>query len=364
MRRYWIVIFLLMMVLVGCQKKPIKVGFSANLTGTGSELSTAALYGATLAKNEINEKGGIHGRPIELVIKDDGNQTSLALEADRALIEEGAKVIIGHMISSLGELTVPYINEEKIPMVSPTMSSSVYADQKDYFFTLIPLSNDQADRMVLAVSELGYKAPGILYDRSNPLYTQAMLERIKKTYKGDLAFEKSFDGSGEGIDGVLDQLSEESYDCLLLVSSGYDVAKLMQHFYKQGLNVPVIMSSWGMSNDLLNGAGPAAEGVYAVNVFDAGSTSDAYRAFRDLYIGTYGEEPTFSSMYGYEAMTVVGLALEDAGSLSGEAIKGALNQLGTIQGLQGDFEFDPEGDVNRRTVLFQVKEGRFVKIEE
>ena len=134
----FLIIAILSMILGACEKEPVKIGFSANLTGTGSELATAALYGVTMAKDEINKAGGIEGRHIELIIRDDNNDADSALQADLELAEEGAVVIIGHMVSSLGRLSVPHTNEVQMPMISPTMSSTVFSEQAAYFFTFIP----------------------------------------------------------------------------------------------------------------------------------------------------------------------------------------------------------------------------------
>ncbi|MBW1797231.1 MAG: ABC transporter substrate-binding protein, partial [Deltaproteobacteria bacterium] len=113
---YFTIILLLvsisMAVMWGCEnKKPVKVGFVGGLTGRLSYLGTAGRNGVILAVEEINEAGGINGRPVELITRDDGHDPKVAVKVDRELIGEGVVAIIGHMTSSMSMAALPLINK-------------------------------------------------------------------------------------------------------------------------------------------------------------------------------------------------------------------------------------------------------------
>ncbi len=112
---------------IGCEKKenPIKVGFVGGLTGRLSDLGTAGRNGVILAVEEINSRGGINGRPVELITKDDKQDPELSLRVDRELVDEGVAAIIGHMTSVMSMAVLPFINEEKILMISTPAKGSI-----------------------------------------------------------------------------------------------------------------------------------------------------------------------------------------------------------------------------------------------
>ncbi|MFO7717430.1 MAG: ABC transporter substrate-binding protein, partial [Desulfohalobium sp.] len=83
-----------------CGQDPIRIGFAVPLTGVYSDLGVHGRNGATLAVEEINDRGGIHGRSLRLLPRDDGNSAAQAKAVDRELIDQGVVAIIGHMTSS------------------------------------------------------------------------------------------------------------------------------------------------------------------------------------------------------------------------------------------------------------------------
>lgn len=87
--------------LSGCAyRSPIRVGFAGELTGRQADLGVHGRNGAQLAVEAINAAGGVAGRPIELLVRDDRGTSEGAQAADRELISEGVVAIIGHMTSA------------------------------------------------------------------------------------------------------------------------------------------------------------------------------------------------------------------------------------------------------------------------
>ncbi len=115
---------LIAFVIAGCDdKKPVRIGFAGGLTGRVSALGTAGRDGVVLAVEEINSRGGLNGRPVELVVRDDKQEPEPALAVDRELIDEGAAAIIGHMTSSMTLAVQELVNKEKILIQTEKMMS-------------------------------------------------------------------------------------------------------------------------------------------------------------------------------------------------------------------------------------------------
>jgi len=115
--------------LSACAKPPVKVGLPLVLTGLTSRIGIAGRNGALLAAERINAAGGIRGRRLELLPRDDFEDPDKALEVDQALAEEGAVALVGHMASRTGLKAAEFATERRLPLVSPTISSTDYSGE-------------------------------------------------------------------------------------------------------------------------------------------------------------------------------------------------------------------------------------------
>lgn len=361
------ILIIISVLLTSCTKEPIKIGFSANLTGTGSEIGTNAMYGAYLAVDKTNEAGGINGRTVELLVKNDGNDINTAIDADKELIEEGVVAIIGHLLSANGQLAIPYTNENEVIMVSPTISSNQYTQQDDFFFTMMPDSIFQSTALSEALINHQQQRIGLLYQQPNEAFSKPLVDAISDQVNKDqqIIFNLPFDTSqGKNFQELLTTISTSQLDALVIIGPGFDVAKFTQAFAQKDLNVQVYSSIWTMTNDFLNNAGPTANGTYIINYYDSESQSESFIEFREDYEAKYGATPAFGAMFSYEATTLLLQAIESANTTESQAIKEALLDIHTFDGLLSPVVIDPYGDVTREMFLFQVQDEKFVKVTQ
>ena len=107
-------------------KAPILIGVSVDLSGPSSDLGIALRNGAQLAMEEINNSGGINGREIQLVIKDDQGDPNTALQADQDLIDQEVVAIVGHSTSQQTASVLDLINQNDVLLIGPAASSFFY----------------------------------------------------------------------------------------------------------------------------------------------------------------------------------------------------------------------------------------------
>lgn len=358
--------FMIIMLLSGCKKEPVKIGLVGNLGDTGSDLSVNTMYGAMLAVEAVNDAGGIKGRQVQLVVKNDMNDPKRAVEVDNELIEEGALGIIGHSLSSMGVEAVPFINEKGIVMVSPTMSSDMYANKKDWLFVVTPSTVFQSIRISEALFEHGHDNIGILYQEENKAYSYQMVSDLKGVFEevGNIVFEKAFESSKEGgYEEAVSNIENEKITALVIMGSNYDIASLAQVFDSKGMTMDVYMPTWGMGEVLLDNAGGKAEGYYAVGAFDHTSQVPSYLEFKERYRSKYGEEPTFSSLYGYEAAMLLLDSIIASDDFDRKKIKEVLDSTESYQGLQERIILNENGDSIRTMYLMQVSGDDFIRID-
>jgi branched-chain amino acid transport system substrate-binding protein len=365
MRKNWIVgIVVFMIFLSGCQKvaPSIKIGYAAGITGKYSQLGVASMYGAELAVEKINAEGGIHGRKLELIIKDDRSDIEIAREVDQELIDEGVVAIIGHTISSMAH-TVPLMNENHMLMISPTIATDTLTGKDDYFIRVIPSNFGQAEKLAEGIFQDKQQHVSVLYEGSNSTFTKVLADfflEIVESKEGSIDHMLTYK-SADDLDylAIASDIKEKDVDSLLILASAYDVAAFAQALHILECDVAIYIPAWGTTNDLLVYGGKMVENVTGVNFLDLESEDPKYLAFAESYRKKYQMEPSFSAVFTYESVMILKEALLNVTEISSENIRTYILEQGKFGGLQSDIVIDAYGDVEREVYLYQVQDGKF-----
>lgn len=355
----------LALALSACTKPPIKVGLPLVLTGLTSRIGIAGRNGALLAAERINAAGGIQGRRLELLVRDDFDDPDRALEADRALADEGVVALVGHMASRTGLKAAEFAAERRLPLISPTISSTDYSGKDDYFFRIIGSNALMGKTLAAYARKAGLKKAAAAYESTNNSYTLPFFEGFKAEFErqgGAVLAPRTFATSpsldyGAMVDGLLG----EEPDAVFVVASPFDTAEVCQALQKRGSPLPVLAAMWAMTDDLFRFGGKSVERLLGVMYLDPEDDSPGYRAFREEYSRRYGEEPSFASAYGYDAVMVLAKALSAARRADGPSIKEAILGIGRFEGLQGGIVIDRYGDCEKEPFVFAVRDGRFAR---
>ncbi len=368
-KTYFLMIAMILSFLffAGCEKSSIKIGYVGGLTGTNSELGVSGMYGAQLAVEAINHSGGINGRMLELIVKDDKDDKEVALQVDQQLVEEGCLALVGHMTSNMAELTVPYIDENKVLMISPTIAAGSLSGMDDYFLRLIPTTEDQAKRIAMEIKKLDLKDILIFYSNGNLLFAQS-LSGYMVEHLGDSDIQVKMMESIKIEDHsdykeIAENIDKTEAEGLVIIASADIVSNLGQELYLLKNQKNIFLPAWSMTNDLLRRGGAAVEGFYGVSFIDYRSEAEAYTEFKDLYQKKYGEQPTFSSILSYESVMVLADALKTAGDFDAESLKDTILKQVAFQGLQSKIMIDSFGDTQRDIFLYQIKNNEFNKVD-
>lgn len=171
----------------GCAKKSdekqnIKIGFTADLTGRMSELGIQGRNGALLAANLINSAGGIKGRKIEIVIKNDWNSSDSALIADSEFIDEGINIVIGHMVSGMMEKNMDFINSNNMLMISPTVSTHFLSNKQDNFIALSISNIPEAELTSDFFKSRKKINVAVIYELTNKMFTETYYKHFEKDF--------------------------------------------------------------------------------------------------------------------------------------------------------------------------------------
>lgn len=358
---------MLLALLAGCGRgEAIRIGFSGNLSGGAAHLGIDARNGTLLAVEEINAGGGIRGRPLELLVKDDQGDPATARRVDRELIDAGAVAIVGHVISSMTDAVLPMMNEKKVLLISPTSVSDIFTGKDDYLIRLSPSARDVTRRFAyFSRLRIGVRKIAILYDSSNKAYSEDWVKNFKEAFEdggGRIAAIHSFVPEGD-LEWHTKRLLETRPDGIAIVASGAHSARISQEIRKIDHDIPLFIAGWGMTDELLKLGGAAVEGAHFSYSFDRTSTAKPYLEFREKYAQRFGQPPDFAGKFAYESVQVLAQALENVSAPNGTNLKKAIIGQSDFSGLQGNFKFDAFGDVVAGTYIFTIRNGAYTRIE-
>jgi len=355
---------LFMALLSGCLvQRPIQVGFSGELTGRNADLGVQGRNGAQLAVERINAEGGIAGRPLELLVRDDLGTPEGAQTADRKLIDAGVVAIIGHMTSGQSMAGVAVTNEAGIVLLSPTTSTPALSGRKDFFFRVNPVNALAARTMADHIYRTrGLARVAVICDDDNASYTLVYLDAFVGAYEtlGGQITGKAHFSSAQKPDfrPLVDQLQHDQPEALLIITSDVDAALIAQQARLAEWDVPLFAAGWAQTEALLQNGGTAVEAMDLVINYDLNNETPALRAFQRRYRERFGRESSFAAAQSYEAMLLLAASLEKTDG-DAETLPQALVTT-EIEGLIGPLSLDAYGDVVRPQFLVTVQDGAFV----
>jgi branched-chain amino acid transport system substrate-binding protein len=354
------------LLLNGCEREPLRIGFVGGISGRVADLGVGGRNGVLLAVEERNAHGGINGRPVELIIRDDEQNPETAGKVARELVERKVEAIIGPMTSSMAQAIVPIVNSARMVTVSPTVTTAELSGLDDYFLRVLPDTNTYAPKSAhFHFGKLSLRRAALIYDSGNRSYTESWMKAFSNAFEGlggtIVAVNPFKSGGSVAFSPIVRDLLRHRPDLVVLVCNAVDAALLCQQVRKLAPRVAISVSEWSSTDRFIELGGAAVEGVYIAQFVDYGNTTPRYRNFMAAYRNRFGQDPGFSGIAGYDAANLVMDAL--AGRKEGTPLKEAILASGDYQGVQRQIVLDRFGDTKSTTYITVVKNGRFLTLE-
>lgn len=342
----------------------IKIGFVGSLTGKASELGVSTRKGVFIAVDKINKSGGINGKKIKLVIKDDRTDRQKAKEVIREFEEQNINKIIGFSISGMYEAVVD-ADKKGMFIISPTMTTIKLSHRDDNFTRVLPENSKQADYFAKIIKDKNSKKIGVIYDYDNREYSSPIVQRFKNNLKNldiELSYERLFTKFDMNAELFAKDIKRLELDAIYMICNSTDAAKIIQQMEKLEYNIDKYASSWAFNEELLSYGGKTVEGVYGASEYNYLNQDESYLEFEAQFKRYFNEEVSFGAVFGYESMMILSQAMKKADSLSPSDIKKSFLKTKKFKGIQSDITYDEYLDASRETFIYRVENSKFKRV--
>jgi len=369
MRKGWLGLVLVVSVLLlgvpGAalsQALPIKVGVLAPLSGFAAADGKSVLTGTEIALEEINARGGLLGRRVELVVYDDQADPKQAVSFARRLVElDRVSFIVGGSYSGASLAAAPVANEAGVLFLAAYAVHPDVTRGKPFAFRMGLLGPVQGRVGAQLVQDLGLKRVAILTIQND--FGRA-LEAGFREHAGrvglELVFGELYPLGTQNFTPVLARIRASGAD--VLYASGYyaEAANLVRQARALGLRIPVIGQEGYDSPKFLELAGPAAEGVLLTTTLDRDSRSPEVQDFLKKYRVKAGIPADMVAASGYSALKVLAAAIQKAGRLDPSAVAWTLKSMANLDTAVGHiYRFTDDGDPVKTVTVQVVRKGEF-----
>jgi branched-chain amino acid transport system substrate-binding protein len=346
---------------------PIKIGASMSVTGTYAKPGTYQKQGYDVCIDELNAKGGILGRKVELVIYDDQSTPATAVRLYEKLItEDKVDAVMGPYSSAVSEAVANVTEKYKKVMVAPlAATTSIFKKGRKYIFMVITPAENYLDGLIDMAAKRGLKTVAIINE--DTLFPKASAtgtaEAAKK--KGmQVVLQEAYPKGNTDFSALLVKIKAANPD-VIAAGTYFDDAVAITRQMKE-LNVNPKMFGLTVGGDLpefYDLLKQNADYIYGSTQWDESLPYPGQKEFLAAYKAKFkGQEPSYHTAAGYAGCLIYAEAVKKAGTLDADKVRDQLLKM-EIKTAFGDYKVEPDGfQIAHKMVMLQWQDGKRIVV--
>jgi branched-chain amino acid transport system substrate-binding protein len=354
------------------EKEPLRVGAVLAVTGPASFLGAPEARTLEMLVQELNARGGVAGRRIELLVKDTGGDPAKAVSFTKQLMEEEQVfAIIGPATSGETLAIKPIVEEGKTLLLSCAAAEVIVNPIASHVFKVAPKDSFAAEMIFRRMKKMGVKRIGFL--SSNTGFGKAgkdQVEKLAPAHGIEIAVSEVYDKAATDLTAEVTKLKAANVQAVLNWSIEPAQAIVIKNARQLGVAVPIFQSHGFANIQYVRAAGAAVEGVVfpasRIVVAEALPEKHPQKAvlvsYKKAYESRYGEDASAFGGYAHDAFALLVRAIKEVGP-DREKVRAAVEGMKGFVGTSGVFAFGP-ADHNGLDVdafeMVTVKDGKFV----
>lgn len=336
-----------------------------------SGLAPSFTKGAELAKSQINNSDGLLGLEVEFIVMDNQEERDFpdadeSVRIAKTLIEdEGVVAILGPLLSTNSTQVGPVVTELKRPIITGSSGQDVTATGEYVFIVVAPTSLQGATtaKFALDPNELNVKTAATIRQNGD-VYSNAVADAFEENFEklgGKVVATKYYQRGDRDFDLQLTKINETTPDVLLIAGFIPEVPLLAARAREIGIKATFIgTNAWDIPDELFNTLddNTPLEGSFFTRDFSIESPDAA--PFVKAYTEMYMEPPDGPSSWGYDAMSLLAIAIKNAGTLDPTAIRNELADITDYQGASTISRFDQKRHPVKSLLLHTIRNEEIV----
>ena len=352
---------------------PIRIGSFVAVTGQGAFLGDPSKKVLEHFVAETNGSGGVDGRKIELVLYDSRTDAKEAVNFVRRLtIQDKVDLIIGGNTTGETMAVIPFVEQAGIPFISLAGGSVVIDPVKPLVFKTVHTDRISVESILDHAKAEAQSKVAVLsgpggFDQS----CRTNLVDLIDDYNITLVADEQHGAGDTDMTAQMTNIRAAAPDLMVYCGFGAPSSIVAKNHKQLIASIPLYMTVGAASQDFINGAAGAAEGVYvtgsAVMVADLLRDDDPQAAVSRAFIASYrkafGEDPSSFAGHAYDAFILAIDAIKRAGVTDPKALRDAIEATNGLPGINGVYQLsatDHMGLGPRSLILTRVENGRFV----
>ncbi|MBS1718433.1 MAG: ABC transporter substrate-binding protein [Armatimonadetes bacterium] len=341
------------------------IGMVASVNGELKPWGDDCVKGGQLAVEEVNAKGGIDGKKIDLRIGDSNSKPEQGKSAAEKLISDGVLGIVGEVASGITIQIAGSAFEKGIPVIAVGATRTDLTAKGNNIFRVCYTDAFQGPVMAtFAYKDLGLRKVAMMTDKKQP-YSTGLSDSFRKKFAelgGEIVDEQFYESGQTTFSGQLTNLKAKNPDGLFM--SGYftEVGPIARQAKDAGLNVKMLGGDGWDSSDLFTSGGEAIQGGYYCNHYSNKEQRPEVKDFITRWTAKFGKEPaTAMGALGYDATMLMLDALKRAKTKDSKALIDAIADTTDFPGISGKVTLKGNGgDPPKRALIVQVGKGELI----
>lgn len=344
-----------------------KIGYNLELSGPVAAYGQAEKNGADLAVEEINAAGGIGGKKIEVVSKDNkSDNAEISSIATKLASEDKVVALFGPATSGGTAVATPAATQAGVPLVTAaaTQDDLTVKDGKVEEYIFRATFQDSYQGKVIsnfANGTLSSKKAFVYYDSSSD-YGKGLYKAFKESYKGDM-IEEAYQSGDKDFQAALTKVKGQDFDTFVILGYYTEAGLITKQAREMGIDKPILGPDGFSDAKFIEGAGEKnASKVYYVSGYSTNvDLSEKATAFVAAYKKKFGEEPNMFAALAYDSIYMIATAGEDAKSSKDLTVN--LAKLTGFEGVTGKIDIDENHNPVKSAIMVKLENGKEVSAE-
>jgi branched-chain amino acid transport system substrate-binding protein len=347
------------------ETKPILIGISVSLSGPYAAGGKYSLEGTDLWVEQVNQRGGLLGRPVKLVYYDDKSDPNTGVQLYEKLItSDKVDLIVGPYSSAVTSAVSTVAEKHKMAMLGPECADvKVYSRGYKYNFQ----AQAQASRYMLGALTLakanGYKTLALLAeDTAFPKAVTTEVTAMAPQYGLTVVFSQTYPKGATDFSALLTKVKEAKPDVIFANSFLPDAQGIFRQARELGVDAKLFAVAIGGAEPEFGNLGSTANYVFAASPWGAAMHTRNNPEFVKAYQARFKRAPDYHSASNYAAMEVLEVAVKQVGAIDQDKLAAALGKI-QVETVYGTYRVDARGiQTGFETGLLQWQDGKQVLV--